>query len=204
MDINEFFNRLNLESDALIFTIVALALLLVLFLNRKRITVGLREWRIQRSLGRIGSEQIRGLVCDDGLDGYYKIDRLALTPNSILLINYRPYVGNIYCAESISEWTQVIGQKSFKFENPLFEIENQLTSLRLLIGDAPVRGYLFFNHSAEFPKGHPDSVLTPGNIPDEILSTSGEDVPAEIRAAWDLLQTHQKGAAENDRVGVKT
>ena len=204
MDINEFFNRLNLESDALIFTIVALALLLVLFLNRKRITVGLREWRIQRSLDRIGSEQIRGLVCDDGLDGYCKIDRLALTPNSILLINYRPYVGNIYCAESISEWTQVIGQKSFKFENPLFEIENQLTSLRLLIGDAPVRGYLFFNHSAEFPKGHPDSVLTPGNIPDEILSTSGEDVPAEIRAAWDLLQTHQKGAAEDDRVGVKT
>ena len=204
MDIKEYFNRLNLESDALVIAIVALALLLVLFLNRKRILVGLREWRIQRCLGRIGSEQIRGLICDDGLDGYYKIDRLALTPTSILLINYRPYVGNIYCAESISEWTQVIGQKSFKFENPLFEIENQLTSLRLLIGDIPIRGYLFFNHSAEFPKGHPDSVLTPGNIPDEILSTSGEDVPAEIRAAWDLLQTHQKGAAENDRVGVKT
>ncbi|MGD8420818.1 MAG: nuclease-related domain-containing protein [Gammaproteobacteria bacterium] len=204
MDINEYFNRLNLQSDALIVAIVALALLLVLFLNRKRIQVGWREWRIQRSLGRIGSEQIRGLVCDDGLDGHYKIDRLALTPNSILLIAYRPYVGNIYCAESISEWTQVIGQKSFKFENPLFEIENQLTSLRLLIGDTPVRGYLFFNHSAEFPKGHPDAVLTPDNIPDEILSTSPEKVPAEIRAAWELLITHQKGAAENERVGVKT
>jgi hypothetical protein len=204
MDIKEFFNGLKLESDALILAIVVLALLLVLFLNRKRIHVGLREWRIQRCLGRIGSEQIRGLVCDDGLDGYYQIDRLALTPNSILLINYRPYVGNIYCAESISEWTQVIGQKSFKFENPLFEIENQLTSLRLLIGDAPIRGFLFFNRSAEFPKGHPDSVLTPDNIPGEILATSGEAVPAELRAAWERLETHQKGAANNDRVGVKT
>jgi len=204
MDIKEFFNGLNLESDALIIAIVALALLLLLFLNRKRILVGLREWRIQRCLGRIGSEQIRGLVCDDGLDGYYKIDRLALTPNSILLINYRPYVGNIYCAESITEWTQVIGQKSFKFENPLFEIENQLTSLRLLIGDTPIRGYLFFNHSAKFPKGHPDSVLTPDNIPDEFLTTRGNPVQAEIRGAWDLLDSHQKGATDNGRVGVKT
>jgi hypothetical protein len=204
MDIEQLINGLNLESDALIAGIVVLALLLVLFLNRKRILVSLREWRIQRCLGRIGSEQIRGLVCDDGLDGYYKIDRLALTPGAILLINYRPYVGNIYCAESISEWTQVIGQKSFKFENPLFEIENQLTSLKLLIGDAPIRGYLFFNHSAEFPKGHPDSVLTPDNIPAEFLATGNEGVSAEIRAAWELLKAHQKGAAESDGIGVKT
>ena len=195
---------MSLESDMLIAIVVVLALLLVLFLNRKRILVNLREWRIQRCLGRIGSKQIRGLVCDDGLDGYYKIDRLALTPNAILLINYRPYVGNIYCAESISEWTQVIGQKSFKFENPLFEIENQLTSLRLLIGDAPIRGYLFFNHSAEFPKGHPDSVLTPDNIPEEFLSTGSAGVTAEIRAAWELLEAHQNGASENGRIGVKT
>lgn len=204
MDINEYFNELSFESDMLVAVIVALSLLLVLFLNRKRLLVGLREWRIQRCLGRIGSEQIRGLVCDDGLDGHYNIDRLALTPSAILLINYRPYVGNIYCAESIAEWTQVIGQKSFKFENPLFEIENQLTSLKLLIGDIPVRGYLFFNRSAEFPKGHPDSVLTPDTIPDDFLATGSETVPAEFLAAWDLLKAHQKGATENGRVGVKT
>ena len=204
MDIGQYFNGLNLESDVMVALTVVLALLLVLFLNRKRIIVSLREWRIQRCLGRIGSEQIRGLVCDDGLDGYYRIDRLALTPKAILLINYRPYVGNIYCADSISEWTQVIGQKSFKFENPLFEIENQLTSLRLLIGDVPIRGYLFFNHSAEFPKGHPDSVLTPDNIPAEFLATGNDGVPAEIRAAWELLEAHQNGAVENERIGVKT
>ena len=204
MDTEQYFNRLNLETDTLVAIVAALALLLVLFLNRKRILVSLREWRIQRCLGRIGSAQIRGLICDDGLDGFYKIDRLALTPRAILLINYRPYVGNIYCAESISEWTQVIGQKSFKFENPLFEIENQLTSLRLLIGDTPIRGYLFFNRSAEFPKGHPDSVLTPDNIPEEFLGADSEAVPGEIRAAWEQLEAHQKGAAENAGIGVKT
>jgi len=204
MDSSEIFNRLNLHSDAVAVAIVAFAVALILFINRKRLRVAFREWRIQRRLSRIGSEQIRQLLCDDGLDGHYRIDRLALTPNAILLIAYRPYVGNIYCADSISEWTQVIGQKSFKFENPLFEIENQLTSLRLLVGNVPVRGYLFFNYSAEFPKGHPASVLTPDNIPQDFLNSDIDSVTPEIRAAWELLKSHQRGSAENGQVGVKT
>ena len=204
MDSSEIFNRLDLHSDAIAIAIVGLALVLILFINRKRLRVAFAEWRIQRCLSRIGGEQIRQLVCDDGLDGYYRIDRLALTPNAILLIAYRPYVGNIYCADSISEWTQVIGQKSFKFENPLFEIENQLTSLRQLVGNVAVRGYLFFNHSAEFPKGHPAAVLTPDNIPEEFLNTDLESVNPEIRAAWELLKSHQQETDENRQVGVKT
>jgi len=204
MDNAEIFNRLNLHSDAIAIAIVALAVVLILFINRKRLQAAFGEWRIQRCLSRIGSEQIRQLVCDDGLDGHYRIDRLALTPNAILLINYRPYVGNIYCADSISEWTQVIGQKSFKFENPLFELENQLTSLRQLTGNAPIRGYLFFSHSAEFPKGHPEAVLTPDNIPQEFLATDSDSVAPEIRAAWERLKSHQRLSPENPEVGVKT
>ncbi len=204
MDSAALFERLNLQSDAIAIAIVGFALLVILVLNRKRLQAAFREWRIQRCLSRIGSEQIRHLVCDDGLDGKYRIDRLALTPNAILLINYRPYVGNIYCADSISEWTQVIGQKSFKFENPLFEIENQLTSLRLLVGGAPLRGYLFFGYSAEFPKGHPEAVLTPGSIPAEFLGADADAVQPEIRAAWELLKSHHGEAAGNRQVGVKT
>ena len=204
MDSNEFLNQLSFRSDAVVISIIALALLLILFLNRKRLLVGLREWRIQRCLSRIGCEQIRDLVCDDGLEGQYVIDRLALTPRAILLISYKPYVGNIYCAERISEWTQVVGRQSFKFENPLFELDNQLTALRLLIGNAPLEAYLFFNRSAEFPKGHPQAVLNPDNIPEEFLSPDGEKITTEIRAAWDLLKMHHKGVSQNPEIGVKT
>lgn len=204
MDSHEFLNQLSLRSDAVVISIVALALLLVLFLNRKRLLVGLREWRIQRCLARIGCEQIRDLVCDDGLEGQYVIDRLVLTPRAILLISYKPFVGNIYCAERISEWTQVIGRQSFKFENPLFELENQLTALRLLIGNTPLEAYLFFNLSAEFPKGHPQSVLNPDNIPEEFLTSECENLPPDIRAAWDLLKMHHKEASQNPEIGVKT
>ena len=204
MDLESILKNFNLESEFVVIAILAVALVLALIVNHRRIQSWFREWRIQRCLDRIGSAQIRGLVCSDGLEGYYRIDRLALTRDTILLISYKPYGGNIYCAERISEWTQVIGQKSFKFENPLFELENQITALRLLIGDVALRGYLFFNHSALFPKGHPDSVLTPETIPAEFLAEHCENPNAQIKAAWDLLKTHQNAAPDTSEISVKT
>ncbi|MCP4875719.1 MAG: NERD domain-containing protein [Gammaproteobacteria bacterium] len=204
MNQNELINQLNLESEALAFTVVALAILLILFVNRKLLLVRFRERRIQDSLKRIGCDQIRNLLCSDGLDGFFSIDRLALVQDAILLISYKPYGGNIYCAEHIAEWTQVVGQKSFKFQNPLFELDNQLTSVKLLTQNAPLKGYLFFNYSAEFPKGHPDMVLHPGNLPESFQNVDPETINPQIQAAWELLKAHQKQALSSGRVGVKT
>ena len=204
MNINDILSQLKLESEAVALALVGLLIALLLIANRKRILVRVREWRIQRILKQIGCDQIRNLVCADGLDGYFNIDRLVLTPDSILLISYKLYGGNIYCAEHISDWTQLIGQKSFKFVNPLFELENQLTSLKLLTGNAHLEGYLFFNRSAEFPKGHPDRVLHPGIIPDRFSAANCETVNPEIKAAWELLKRHQKQGSPGDHVSVKT
>ncbi len=204
MDPNQILSQLSLTSDAVAILIVTVALFLILLLNRRRILVRIHDWRIRRCLDRIGSEQIRNLVCADGLDGYYMLDRLALTADAILLISYKPYGGNIYCAEQISEWTQVVGQKSFKFENPLFELENQLTALRMVVGNVPLRGYLFFNLSAQFPKGHPDSVMKPDSIPAGFLPGEDAGASAEILSAWETLKTLRRQASENRGVGVKT
>jgi hypothetical protein len=204
MNENDILSRLKLESEMVALVIVGLAIILVLIVNRKRILVRIREWRIQRILKQIGCDQIRNLVCADGLDGYFKIDRLALTRDSILLISYKLYGGNIYCAERISDWSQLVGRKSYQFENPLFELENQLTSLKLLTGNVSLEGFLFFNHSAEFPKGHPDSVLHPGNIPERFNAANCDTINLDIRAAWELLKTAQKQASQSDHVSVKT
>ena len=204
MDVNKIMNRLDLQSEIVAFAIIAIAILLILHLNRKRLIVRFHEWRIQHCLNKIGTEQIRDLVCPDGLEGHYNIDRLALTPDAILVITYKPYVGNIYCAERISEWTQVIGQKSFKFENPLFELENQITSLTLTFGSVPLQGYLFFSHSAIFPKGHPESVLQPDNIPPHFMRDHGQPVKDDVRAAWDHLKWQQANLKGEGEVGVKT
>jgi len=204
MNPDEIISQLKIEPAALALAAVGLSIVLILLVNRKPLKQRLREWRIQRCLQQIGCEQIRKLTCPDGLDGYYIIDRLALIQDAILLIAYKPYGGNIYCAERIAEWTQVIGQKSFKFENPLFELDNQLTALKVLTGGMPVHGFLFFNHSAEFPKGHPDVVIHPDNIPERFLNARCDPVNPHIQAAWELLKAQQKNPSANNPVSVKT
>jgi hypothetical protein len=204
MDVNKIMNYLDLRSENVAFAIIAIAILLILYLNRKTLIIRFHEWRIQRCLNKIGSEQMRDLICPDGLEGHYKIDRLALTRDAILVIAYKPYVGNIYCAERISEWTQVIGQKSFKFENPLFELENQITALTLAFGDAPLQSVLFFSHSATFPKGHPNSVLQPDSIPPNLMRDQGQPVKEDVRAAWDHLKWQQANSKVDSEHRVKT
>ena len=204
MNPGEIISQLEMAPAAVALVASGLVIVLILFVNRKRLQLGIGEWRIQRCLKKIGCEQIRNLICPDGLDGYYTIDRLALVQDAILLIAYKPYGGNIYCAERISEWTQVIGQKSFKFSTPLFELENQLTALKLLAGGLPIQGFLFFNHSAVFPKGHPHAVLHPDNIPDRFLGANCDPVDPQIRAAWELLKARQKQPSANNQASVKT
>jgi hypothetical protein len=188
MDPEEIISQLKMEPAAIALVAAGLVIILILLVNRKRLQLHLREWRIQRCLRQIGCEQIRNLICPDGLDGYYTIDRLALVRDAILLIAYKPYGGNIYCAERIAEWTQVIGQKSFKFENPLFELDNQLTAY----------------HSAEFPKGHPEMVLHPDNIPDRFLGAHCDPVNPQIQAAWELLKAQHKQPSASNPASVKT
>ena len=204
MNVKEFMDRLDLHSSALAIAFAVIAVLLILFFNRRALLLRWRQWRDQRSLDRIGSEQLRNLVCPDGLDGYFVIDRLALLRDAILVIAYKPYGGNIYGAERISDWTQVVGQKSFKFENPLFDLANQLTSLRLQIGNLPLGAYLFFDSRAEFPKGHPDNVLRAADVPHAMLGENCAPPTPQISAAWDQLKRLHQENARNREVGLKT
>ena len=204
MDVAELIDQLDMRSGAVAIAITAIAILLILRLNRHHLQTAYREWRMQRYLKRIGVEQIRDLVFPDGLDGFYRIDRLALTPDAILLIAYKPFVGNIYCAERIAEWTQVIDQKSFKFANPLFELENQITAITLALGNIPLRGCLLFSNGAAFPKGHPESVLQPETIPPQYRRDPHAPINEEVRAAWEHLKWQQANGAGGDRLGVKS
>jgi len=176
-----------MTNQNLILLIALFLIILLAVLNWKNSRRFWFEWRTRRCLNQIGIKQLRNIICPDGLDGEFVLDRLVMLPNAILLISTKRYPGNIYCAERISEWTQVIGQKSYKFENPLFDLENQLTTLRHMIPNVRIIGYLFFDHTAGFPKGHPEVVLHPDNIPEKFLQASCAEPEQAILAAWESL-----------------
>ena len=189
----------NLIIFSALFLIVLLALL-----NWKNIRRTWLEWRTRRRLNQIGLKQRRNIVCPDGLDGEFILDRLIMLPNAILLLSAKRYPGNIYCAERISEWTQVIGQKSYKFENPLFDLENQLTALRHIIPNVRINGYLFFDHTARFPKGHPEILLHPDNIPEEFLQVNCAEPQQAILTAWESLTELPMNSSSNSPLRLKT
>lgn len=191
------------DQNIIIFFIL-LGIISIAFLNRKKIRRSWLEWRTRRCLDGIGIKQQCNVVCSDGLDGEYVLDRLVMLPKAILLITFKPYSGNIYCAERITDWTQVIAQKSYKFENPLFELENQLTALRSQMPKILFRGLLFFDHNAHFPKGHPDSIIHPGNIPEEYLRENCAAPDQEIIEAWETLNTFLVEKTSSRQLRLKT
>ncbi len=187
MNIEYYIDLIRASKFALPVAISVLAIIFILLINWRKLRVQWLEWRTRRCLNQIGIKQMKNIVCADGLDGNFKIDRLVMLHDSILLIAFKPYSGYIYCADSIPEWTQVIDQKSYKFTNPLFELENQVTAIQSVVPDVLVQGVLFFDHSAEFPKGHPDKVLNPDNIPENFMRLKTPEPQAETLQSWQVL-----------------
>jgi hypothetical protein len=187
MKFEYYLDQVLASEFALPVALASAVFIMILIINWRKFRHHWFEWSTRRCLNRIGIKQMKNFVCFDGLDGSFKIDRLVMLHDSILLIAFKPYSGNIYCADGIPEWTQVVGQKSFKFVNPLFELENQVTAIKNIIPSVLVRGVLFFDHSARFPKGHPDQVLNPDNIPENFVRSLCPEPSSEIQKSWEIL-----------------
>ncbi|MFA9421511.1 MAG: nuclease-related domain-containing protein [Gammaproteobacteria bacterium] len=164
-----------------------LAIATILAINWGKIRTRWLEWHSHRGLDKIGIKQIKNAICADGLDGKFEIDRLVMLHGSILVIAFRPYSGNIYCAESIPEWTQLLDQKSYKFKNPLFELGNQVSAIQNYLPGVSIRGVLIFDYSASFPKGHPERVMRLDNIPESLLHANCPEPRPEVLKGWDAL-----------------
>ncbi len=187
MKLEYFTDQDWLTNTLLPIVVIVLSVAIVLLINRHKLRQLWQEWSTRRCLRRIGIDQKSNLRYPDGLGGSFNIDRLVLLHDSILLVSLKPFSGNIYCANNISEWTQVVGRKSFKFQNPLFDLEFQVNTIRIQVPDVPIRGFLFFDHSARFPKGHPDQVLYPANMPDKFLRGNCPEPDNLVLKAWEVL-----------------
>lgn len=186
-----FFMTHLLHEPSVILLILCAGLIFIAYINRFKLKRLLQNWRTQRCLGQLGLDQINNLSCPDGLDGYFTIDRIILLDHAILIINYKKYPGKIFGSENIDEWTQMLGQKSYKFSNPLFNLNIQLQALSKCIPEIPVEARLFFDSNAEFPKSVPPKVIHPNYIEDRFFCNNRHKVKPEILLAWKKLESMQ-------------
>lgn len=143
---------------------------------------------LQRLIGKLGKENLRHFSLMDGADMPLYIEYLILQPDGILMLIVKAYRGNIFAAERIENWTQVIRHRSFKFPNPLHELETNLQALRAMLPKLSVRGFVVFAQGASFPKGKPANVCDFDELKAMADNSDKRDIPETLRDAWSQLR----------------
>lgn len=176
-----------IESHTITIVLVLLLLIVVLLMLRKRINSSWLNFKTRRCLERLGAKQASDLRLPDGLGGYFLIDRLILSEHGISLLMHNRYPGKIFCADHIDDWTQMLGKKSYRFKNPFYNLDLQVKAVSRFVPGVPVNGFVFFDHLAEFPKGHPERVIYPKRIPQELKHIKAGQVQSSVNTAWENL-----------------
>jgi len=133
-------------------------------------------------------DEISDFIIPDGIGGLLEIERLVLTDHGLLLIETYSMSGNLFGAEKIDLWTQIIDGRSYKFSNPLRHIRTSRQAIKALLPNLPIFCCVVFTSDSVFPKGKPEEV--------SVLKTLVEDlayikqtpkIATRSQAAWDRL-----------------
>jgi len=164
---------------------------LILLLGVLSQSLWIKEWLGERKLNHllktIGQESLHNVTISDGMDGKIFIENLILTSKKILLLGVKKYPGLIFAAEKIEFWTQVIGNKSYKFANPLRQLESDALSLSSKIENSEIEVKVLFINGSEFPKGKPEDVVTISDIKEWSRENSKLNVSEALRGDWNRL-----------------
>lgn len=145
------------------------------------------DLKTRRTLDCLGQAQYRDITLTDTVGEPCSIERLVLTTSGISLVQTMRYPGVIFCAEDIEEWTQMLDGKSYRFANPLMDLNININIVRELSNGMPVDGYLFFDHRASFPKGQLEHIIQLESIPSVLFRDKKASLPDAWQASWESL-----------------
>lgn len=145
----------------------------------------LAHWRLHSLVNKLGKVSLRNVYVPDGLGDDLYIEQLILQRDKLLLVTIKPFRGNIFAAEHIDLWTQVVGHHSYKFKNPLHQLQTDLQVLHGLFPKINVDGWVVFAKGCRFPKGKPECVIAYENLKN--LGQTPNDVLPAVQGAWDKL-----------------
>lgn len=150
-------------------------------------------------------DEIKDFIIPDGVGGLLEIERLVLLDQGILLIQTYPMSGNVFGADFIDEWTQIVEGRSFKFPNPLRHIRTSSYALKILAPTVPIFCRAVFTANSVFPKGKPDEVSVLTSLDDDLeIIASSPAITEKAQQCWErILRIARKdGQAVTRGVGV--
>lgn len=189
MNIDSLINLFTRHTEILITWIPALLLLLVgIVLLWPTLCRCYLDRQLQRKIRAAASDTLHQVVIPDGMDGAVYMENLLLTPDGLLVLPVHRYQGVVFAADGIDNWTQVIGKRSYKFANPLPQLESEVLAVKSYAGGTPVDGRVIFTRGVEFPKGRPGRLISVAELETLGEQNRARSVPAAYQRAWDTLK----------------
>lgn len=139
-----------------VLVIVLLAILLIVYVVNKHKQTD--SYKIAEILKPYVKDEVKKIIIPDGIGGILEVEHLILLEQGFLLIQTYPMAGNLFGADNIDQWSQIVAGKSFKFSNPLRHMCTSRQALQALAPKTPIFSRVIFTDGAIFPKGKPDDV----------------------------------------------
>lgn len=122
----------------------------------------------------------------DATEGEFHYDHICLTPSGIVVVDIKDFRGLLFGGTNTDQWTQVIGSRSYKFENPLYHNREKIQTIKTLIDDEiPVYGCVIFTNAGSFPKDQPEGVFRHDKFEQEFeYAQNDKSVPPKYDEVW--------------------
>ena len=98
---------------------VAVTILVPILLRRYRRDAEQR--RVAKIIKALNIPTLKNVAFPDSMDSYVFVDYLLLTPAGIVVLDLQDYNGFIFGGPNIDQWTQMVRQRGYKFDNPLHQ-----------------------------------------------------------------------------------
>ncbi|WP_455217987.1 nuclease-related domain-containing protein [Kaarinaea lacus] len=154
---------------------------------------------VHKVLESLGVKYLRDVVLPDGLEGMAFIDYLLLAPDGVVVLDIHYSEGHLFGGNAVDQWTQVINNKTFKFNNPLYDNQAKcqavLWNVENILGDSAkemnwkAHGWIAFTNAGNFPKGIPDHVSMIDELKNDLQTrlNLSDQVNESTLELWDKL-----------------
>jgi len=189
MSVEEIKSLLDSNPNYIYFIpVIFLGFCLVFWLIARLLQKNKETNKIKKIIKEFGVKYIQNASLPDGVDGFIFIDFLLLTSKGILVVDVLNLNGFLFGGDAVDEWTQMIGHKSYKFNNPLPINQQHILAVSAQIADVPVYGRVVFTSLGNFPKGIPDGVSPANSFQKDMnISATENAIPESFQKTWNDL-----------------
>lgn len=191
----------SIPIEYLFYALEAIAALLVLsagFFIWQQVRKGRHQRHAQKIIESLGIKYLHNAVFPDGVDGLVFIDCLILVPSGFIVLDIDHVEGHLFGGETVDQWSQVINNKTYKFNNPLYANQQKCQAILWNIeqqadtgnsSDWQTHGWVTFTNAGNFPKGIPAQVSMVDELTHKLGTLLNVDQPASeaLNEMWDTL-----------------